>query len=98
MCGGCREGRLLSGSGSFKLTVEGDIGVLIETGVGFHARFGLGTAFEDPVIMEKETDTPLDTDKRMVVLKGVSLTLGFFDEFTVRYAGCGPVFGEVVSI
>ena len=51
MFGGCREGRLLSGSGSFKLTVEGDIGVLIETGVGFHARFGLGTAFEDPVIM-----------------------------------------------
>ena len=88
---------LLLGSG-FELAVESYVGVLIETGVAFHTRFGLGSAFEDPVIMEEETDTPLDTDEGMVVLKGVSLTLGFFDECSVRYAGCGPVFGDMVGI
>ena len=80
------------------MAVEGDVGILIETRIGFHTRFGLGTTFEDPVIMEEETDTPLNADKGMVVFERVGLALCFFDEFTVRYAGCGPVFGEVVSI
>ena len=88
---------LLLGSG-FELAVESYVGVLIETGVAFHARFGLGSAFEDPVIMEEETDTPLDTDKRMVVFEGVGLALGFFDEFTVSDASSRPVCGDLVGI
>ena len=88
---------LLLGSG-FELAVESYVGVLIETGVAFHARFGLGSAFEDPVIMEEETDTPLDADKGVVVFEGVGLALGFFDEFTVSDASSRPVCGDVVGI
>ena len=88
---------LLLGSG-FELAVESYVGVLIETGVAFHARFGLGSAFEDPVIMEEETDTPLNADEEMVMFKGMGLALGFFDKLTVGDTSGGPVFGEVVGI
>jgi hypothetical protein len=88
---------LLLGSG-FELAVESYVGVLIETGVAFHARFGLGSAFEDPVIMEEETDTPLNANEGMVVFEGVGLALGFFDEFTVGDASSRPVCGDMVGI
>ena len=34
----------------------------------------------------------------MGVLEGVGLALGFFDEFAVGHAGCGPFFREMEGI
>ena len=41
-----------------ELAVDGYVGILVETRVGFETLFGLGTAFEDPEIMAEETDPP----------------------------------------
>ena len=41
---------------------------------------------------------PLEAGTRGVVLKGVGLALGFFDEFAVGYAGCRPSLGKVVGV
>ena len=81
-----------------ELAVDSHVGILVETGVGFEAGFGLGTAFEDRIIMVQETRAPLECSKGVVMLECMSLALGFFDEFTVGYAGCGPVFREMVGI
>ena len=81
-----------------ELAVDGHVGILVETGVGFEAGFRLGTAFEDRIIMVQETRAPLECSKGVVMLECMSLTLGFFDEFTVGYTGCGPVFREMVGI
>ena len=81
-----------------ELAVDGYVGILVETGVGFEAGFGLGTAFEDRIIMVQETRAPFECGKGVVMLECMSLALGFFDEFAVGYAGCGPVFREMVGI
>ena len=81
-----------------KGTVDGDVGILIETGVGFEARFGLLVRFEDVEIMGQETDSPFEGFHRMVMLEGMGLALGFFDEFTVRHTGGRPVGGDMVGI
>ena len=81
-----------------ELAVDGHVGILIETGVGFEAGFGLGTAFEDRIIMVQETRAPLECSKGVVMLECMSLALGFFDEFAVGNTSCGPVFREMVGI
>ena len=81
-----------------KLAVDSHVGILVETGVGFEAGFGLGTAFEDRIIMVQETRAPFECGKGVVMLECMSLALGFFDEFTVGYTGCGPVFREMVGV
>ena len=92
---GVGEGGLAFG---LELAVDGYVGILVETGVWLEAGFGLGTAFEDRIIMVQETRAPLECSKGVVMLECMSLALGFFDEFTVGYAGCGPVFREMVGI
>ena len=62
-----------------ELAVDSDVGILVETGVGFHARFGLGTAFKDPEIMVKEPHTPFEGFYGMVFLQGMRLPLRLFD-------------------
>ena len=73
--------------GGFELAVDGDVGVLVEAGVAFHARFGLGAAFEDRVIMVEETDTPVESGERVVVFECVCSALRLFDKVAVRYTG-----------
>ena len=85
-------------TGGLQGTVDGDVGILIETGVGFEAGFGLFVGFEDVEVMVEETDTPFEGFHRMVAFKGMCLSLGFFDEFTIRYTGGRPVGGKMVSI
>ena len=85
-------------TGGLKGTVDGDVGILIETGVGFEAWFGLFVRFEDVEVMVEETDTPFEGFHRMVAFEGMGLSLGFFDEFTVRHTGGRPVGGKMVSI
>ena len=85
-------------TGGLKGTVDGDVGILIEPGVGFEAGFGLLVRFEDVEVMVEETDTPFEGFHRMVAFKGMCLSLGFFDEFTIRYTGGRPVGGKMVSI
>ena len=41
-----------------QLAIDGDVCILIETGIGFETRFRLGSAFENPEIMVEETDPP----------------------------------------
>jgi hypothetical protein len=95
------EGDFLDGGllgGGFEVAVDGDVDVLIETGIGFETGFRFGTSFDDVEIMMKKTESPFDAFRRVVVFEGVSEFLGGFDEFAVRYAGCRPSLGEMVGI
>ncbi len=95
------EGGLLGGDllgGGFEVTVDGDVNVLIETGIGFETEFRLGTTFDYMEIMMEETESPFDAFRRVVVFEGVSEFLGGFDEFAVSYAGCRPRLGEMVRV
>ena len=85
-------------TGGLKGTVDGDVGILIESGIRFEARFGLFVRFEDIEVMVQETDTPFEGFHGMVTFEGMCPALGFFDEFTIRYTGSGPVGGKMVSI
>jgi hypothetical protein len=84
--------------GGFEVAVDGDVNVLIETGIRLETGFGLGTAFDYMEIMMEETKSPFDAFRRVVVFEGVSEFLGGFDEFAVSYAGCRPSLGEMVGI
>ena len=81
-----------------QLAVDRDVGILVETGIAFHAFFGLRAAFDDRKIMVEEPHAPSESFQRMVVLDGVRLFLGFFDQLAVGYAGFGPAGREVVCI
>ena len=81
-------GFLSGGDGGFEVAVDGDVNVLIETGIGFETGFRLGTTFDYVEIMMEETESPLNAFRRVVMFEGVSEFLGGFDEFAVRYAGC----------
>ena len=50
---------MLSITGGLEFAVDGDIGVLVETGVALHTRFGFGSASDYTEIMGKEPQTPL---------------------------------------
>ena len=84
--------------GSLEFAVDSDEGVLIETGIGFHAGFGGGTAFEHSEVMAEETNSPFEGSEGVVVLECMSNFLGSFDEFAVRYAGRRPGFWEMVGV
>ena len=71
----------------FEFAVDSDVGVLVETGVSFHALFGCGSAFEDREIMFEETDTPFERLHRIVVFQGVCMALRLFDEIAVGNTG-----------
>ena len=81
-----------------ELAVDSDVGILVETGVGLHARFRLGAAFEDGIIMPEEAHAPFEGFYGMVMFECMRLSLCFFDEFAVRYTRRRPVFREMVSV
>ena len=81
-----------------QLAVDGDVCVLVETGIALHACFGLGTTFDDRKIMVEEPHAPSERLQGMVVLDGVSLFLGFFDQLAVGYTGFGPMGREMVGV
>ena len=81
-----------------QLAVDSDVGILVETGVGFHARFRLCAAFENPVIVFEKAHAPFEGFEGMVVFEGVSLSLRLFDEFAVCYAGFGPMGRKMVGV
>ena len=85
-------------AGSLELAVDGDVGILVETGVGFEAGFGSSAAFDNGEIMIKEAESPFEGFAGMSVLQGMGLALGLLDEFTVRHAGCRPGLREMVGI
>ena len=89
------EGFLL---GHFEFAVNGNVGVLIEAGIGFEARFGLGAAFDYTEIMTEETYTPFKGCEGVVMLEGVSEFLGRFDEITVCHTGSRPSLRKMVGI
>ena len=81
-----------------EFAVDGYVGILVETGIGFESGFGCSTAFNDGEIMLEETDTPFDANRGIVMFQGMSLALGKFDEFAVSYAGFGPMCRKMVSV
>ena len=85
-------------AGGLELAIDGDVGVLVETGVGFEAGFGSSAAFDDREIMVKEAESPFEGFAGMSMLQSVGLALGLLDEFTIRYAGCRPGLREMVGI
>lgn len=95
-CGGIGRGLLVGRDGKigrgllggFEFAVDRDVGVLVETGIGFHAGFGGSAAFDYTEIMTEETKAPFERSKGMVVLEGMGDLLGGFDEVAVLYAGC----------
>ena len=80
------------------MTVDADVGILIETGVPFETRFGLFSAFENTEVMDQETEFPFVGFGRVVVFKGMRLTLGEFDEFRICYASSRPMRRKMVGI
>ena len=70
-----------------ELAVDGDVCILVETGIALHAFFGLCAAFDDRKIMVEEAYAPCERLQGMVVLDGMRQTLGFFDEFAVGDTG-----------
>ena len=85
-------------AGSLKFAVNGNVGVLVETGVAFETGFGLGAAYANGEVVLEETEFPLESGTGGVVFKGVSYTLGGFDEFAICDAGIGPMGREMVGI
>ena len=81
-----------------EFAVDGYVGILVETGIGFESRFGCCTALDNGEVMLEETDTPFDAYRGIVMFEGMSLTLGDFDKFTVGYTGFGPMCREMVGI
>lgn len=61
------------------------VGILVETGIGFEAWFGLGSAFADRIVMVEETELPFEGFDRVVMLQGVGPALGFLDEVAVSH-------------
>ena len=47
-------------AGGLELAVDSNVGVLVETGVGFEAGFGSSAAFDDREIMVKEAESPFE--------------------------------------
>ena len=84
--------------GSLQLAVDGDVGILVETGVALESGFGCSTAFDNGEVMLEETDTPFDANRGIVMFEGMCLALGDFDQFAVGYAGFGPMRREMVGI
>ena len=90
---------LLGGvTGGLELAVDRDIGILVETGIGFETMLGLGSAFEDTVVVLEETDSPFDGCMGVVVLQGMGSALGLFDEFAVGYTASRPSLREMVGV
>ena len=71
-------------TGGSKGTVDGYIRELEEAGVRFHARSGFLAAFNHTEIMREKANSPFKAFVGKVVLEGMGLALGFFDEFAVR--------------
>ena len=71
----------------FEFTIDSHVGIIIEASIGFHARFGLGSASEDIEIVLEETDTPVESGERVVVFESVRPALCLFDEVAVRHTG-----------
>ena len=55
-----------------EFAVDGNVGILVETGIAFETGFGLGAAYANGEVMLEETEFPLKSGTRCVVLKGVS--------------------------
>ena len=84
--------------GGFEFAVDSYVGILVETGIGFHARFGLGAASEDRVIMVEEPCAPFESCKRVIMLECVRSALCLFDEVAVRYTCSRPSLGKTVRV
>ena len=85
-------------AGGLELAVEGDVGVLIETGIAFETGVGCSAAFDNREIMVKEAESPFKGFAGMSMLQSVGLALGLLDEFAIRYAGSRPGLREMVGI
>jgi hypothetical protein len=89
---------LLGLAGGLKFAVDGDVGILVETGVAFKTGFGLGAAYTNGEVVLEETEFPFESGTGGAVFEGMSYTLGGFDEFAIGYASGRPMGREMVGI
>ena len=85
-------------AGGLEFAVDGDVGILVETGVAFKTGFGLGSANANGEVMFEETELPLESGTGSVVFEGMSYTLGGFDEFAICDASGRPMGREMVGV
>ena len=85
-------------AGSLELAIDGNVGVLVETRIAFHAGFGSSAAFDNGKIMVKEADSPFEGFGSMGMLQGMGLALGLLDKFAICYASCRPGLWEMEGI
>ena len=85
-------------AGGLEFAVNGNVGILVETGIAFETGFGLGAAYANGEVVLEETEFPFESGTGGVVFEGMSYTLGGFDEFAIRYASGRPCLGEMVSV
>ena len=81
-----------------EMTIDANVCILIEAGIGFKTRFWFFSAFENTEVMDQETELPFVSFGRVVMFEGMRLTLGKFDEFTVRYAGSRPMRRKMIGV
>ena len=82
----------------FEFAVDGDVGILVEARIRFHAQFGFLAASTDTEIVLEEADVPFDGREGMVAFEGVCTALRLFDEFAVCYASGRPCFRKMVGV
>ena len=81
-----------------EFAVDGDVGILVETGIAFETGFGLGAAYANGEVVLEETEFPFEPGTGGVVFESMSYTLGGFDEFAIGYASGRPVGREMVGV
>ena len=86
------------GLGGLECAIDGDKDVLIEAGIGFHARFGLLATFEYVEVVREEADSPFERGDSVVVLQGVRLALCLFDEVSIGDTSGRPGLREMVGV
>ena len=70
------------GLGGIEVAENGDVGILVETGIRLKARFGVQTTAEDTEIVREEADAVFEAGAGKVVLKVMGTTAGKFDKRT----------------
>ena len=76
--------------GGFEFAVDSYVGILVETGIGFHAWFGLGVAFEDRIIVVEEPCAPFESGVGVIMHECVRSALRLFDKIAVGNTGGRP--------
>jgi len=88
----------LGGLGGVEVAEDGDVGILVETGIWLKTGFGVHATAEDAEIMPEEADAVFKAGAGEVMLEVMGTTAGHGLHGTVVLAGLGPAGWEMVGI